>query len=475
MSISRWVALFAVASTLGGAAAADDEPDELVAAKLVVVRPGKLLKFLAKGSIPMPSPANDPTVAGATLAVFDTTFGGAGQSVSALPASGWRALASGGFRYKGGPADPCRTVLLRPTRIKATCGGAAVALAPPFAGEVGVVLTAGSASKRYCASAGGSERRNDAGGTKRADAPAPASCPTTDLGARQCAIASGGPGRWTPSLFIDTAALPLPLASSGSLDISCGSPAPDGSASCTCAVAAFAPYHIPEIGDVCLYPAGPCPSGKIDCDGGAAADVDLLAAHDIGACASNASCAASCATLCAGMGASYSVLASGCEGFCQGGNADESACTTDSQCPAGSCVGGRAGAPPHPGRCNCQCDGNDLGAPAPAGTLTCSLGVRVTMEIPGDNQCGNNPVVLDSGPLCVSLTTGSSVAVLTDANRASGVTIPVGGAETRVGAPLSCAAFNAGSMSGLQLVGGSFAAFDQTLGDVLTRGVFACQ
>jgi poly(3-hydroxybutyrate) depolymerase len=53
-----------------------------------------------------------------------------------------------------------------------------VPLTPPFLGNVGVVLTAGIDSKRYCAEFGGEPRKNDETLTKRTNAEKPPQCPS---------------------------------------------------------------------------------------------------------------------------------------------------------------------------------------------------------------------------------------------------------------------------------------------------------
>ncbi len=173
--------------------------DVLVAGKVGIVSNGRLAKFVAKSKqqpgeavfpLPAPGSAGDPTVAGATLGLFDTESPGAGSVSFALDASGWSGLGippgSLGYRYRGrddvtdpNPEGTCRTVLLKATLIATTCKGAAITLAPPVAGDVGVVLRmpSGSPSLRYCASFGGAPKRNDARSFKRKDAPVPSGCP----------------------------------------------------------------------------------------------------------------------------------------------------------------------------------------------------------------------------------------------------------------------------------------------------------
>jgi hypothetical protein len=60
--------------------------------------------------------------------------------------------------------------------IKAVCAGSDMTLTPPFVGDVGVILSLGTADL-YCARFGGEEGANDATVTKRKNAPAPGACP----------------------------------------------------------------------------------------------------------------------------------------------------------------------------------------------------------------------------------------------------------------------------------------------------------
>jgi hypothetical protein len=166
-----------------------NEPDELVGGTALLVRgPGGRVSWTARAGGPgspfdLPDPTNDPTVEGATLRVFDNA-GGAGDDTYSLPAAGWMGLGTpagiAGFKYRGSGAasDPCRVVLVKASRIRAVCRGAAIALSPPFAGDAGVILTVGSDSKRYCSRFGGSTKSNVAGLLRRRAAP-PAPCADT--------------------------------------------------------------------------------------------------------------------------------------------------------------------------------------------------------------------------------------------------------------------------------------------------------
>ncbi|MBX3023329.1 M28 family peptidase [bacterium] len=174
---------------VSGTAVAASALDVGIPAQAGVIKPGKLAKLVAKDqadfALPSPGGAGDPTLGGATLTFFDTGAPGAGAASFALGAAGWSGLGnpagSKGYKYKGAAdgAGPCSVVLIKSTVIKAVCKGAAVSVTPPLAATLAVNLAipAGTvAAVRYCAALGGSDARNDAGGLKRKDAPAPGQC-----------------------------------------------------------------------------------------------------------------------------------------------------------------------------------------------------------------------------------------------------------------------------------------------------------
>ena len=151
---------------------------------MALVTTTPIVKFVAKPTVTgasFPLPTRDPVLNGGVLRVFDSN-GTAGQDVYDLPAGArWRGLGnppgSAGYKYRGAGegADPCKVVLMKKAVLKGLCKGTGVTLAPPFDGDISVVLTV--ASERYCAQFGGDETRNDATLTKRTNAPAPGACP----------------------------------------------------------------------------------------------------------------------------------------------------------------------------------------------------------------------------------------------------------------------------------------------------------
>jgi Tol biopolymer transport system component len=141
-----------------------------IPAKTVVLRPGKLVKLVAKG---FPAPAGalgDPTVGGGSLVVE----GASGSASFPLASSGWKAVGRGeprGFKFKGGG---CRATVLR-RRIKVACRGETGALQLPEPGPLRILLVVGN--EAYCAECGGTSAGRPTRVFKRGACPAPATCP----------------------------------------------------------------------------------------------------------------------------------------------------------------------------------------------------------------------------------------------------------------------------------------------------------
>lgn len=236
-------------------AGAGNAADVPVPGKVAVVKPALLAKVVAKSIAPATFPlpvsgsADDPTLSGATLAVFDTLGVGAGTVAFTLDASGWQALGnppgSKGYKYKGSadaldpdPSGTCRIVLIKANVLKAVCKGAAVTLAPPFTGNAAAVLDAGAL--RYCASFGGTTKKNAPGLFKRKDAPPPGSCPLP------------------PSMATPTPTA-TPTATPGTGSICCESSTVDGPICLTApAFVCSGPFVPGAPGDVCDGATGTC-------------------------------------------------------------------------------------------------------------------------------------------------------------------------------------------------------------------------
>jgi hypothetical protein len=286
------------------------------------------------------------------------------------------------------------------------------------------------------------------------------------LGKQVCEL-TGAPDS---TLLLQTQAFPLPpFGATGEIEIDCGAPGSDGAAACTCGVKSFGTVVIPGIGDICVNPFPGCTPGRFDCDGGSGVDVDLKTNHNIGSCTSNAQCLTACEARCDSLGATYSRLLYGCEGFCQGGSNDEASCLRDSECPGGQCVGAEPVS--HIGTCNCSCGGSDLGAAAPAGSLTCNIGTQIDVELPSDNDCLDANTIVLAG-VCGGVSTATSTGQILNVNNNNNVNTPP---QPRVmtGAGISCANYAAGNIGGLKMVG-QLGFFDSTLGDILSQNTFTC-
>lgn len=126
-------------------------------------------------------PSADPVTVGGALRIFDIAATAGDVTYSLSPGAAWTALGnpagSKGYKYTGAgtPTDPC-TAVLRPTVIKAVCKDSGLTLSPPFAGDVGIVLSLGT-TDRYCTRFGGEDVKNARTLTMRKNAPAPKACP----------------------------------------------------------------------------------------------------------------------------------------------------------------------------------------------------------------------------------------------------------------------------------------------------------
>jgi len=185
--------LAVAAAFTGSPVLAHDEPTEGMPGKLLLVKGGKLAKFISKpvtgDTFDLPA-LNDPTVEGATISFREL---GTNSEISAsLPAAGWKGLGnpagSKGFKYKGAgtPTDPCKTVLVKTKIVKAICKGTAIDLDQPVDNVVAISLIIGTDSKAYCTAFGGTEIKNDSVLLKRKDSAAGA-----------CTCGNGSPSRFT--------------------------------------------------------------------------------------------------------------------------------------------------------------------------------------------------------------------------------------------------------------------------------------
>jgi hypothetical protein len=154
--------------------------DELMPGTIGVVRPLGAARFTSRAPSGMPfdppALADDPTVAGGALRIFDTG-GAGGDHTYSLPAANWDSLGQPGeFRYQRELiSDPVRRVILRGNVVRAIVQRQGPNWTPPFDDEMAVVLTIGATS-RYCASFGGTTIANSPQRLRRRLAPPPGAC-----------------------------------------------------------------------------------------------------------------------------------------------------------------------------------------------------------------------------------------------------------------------------------------------------------
>ena len=143
-----------------------------IAARSLVLRPGKLLKFVADSPVGLFTLAGNPAAGGGRLAVTGT----AGSASYDLPGTGWKAVGRRrpkGFEFKG---DRCRLSLLE-KRIKGTCRGDTGSLRLPEPGALAIVLIVGAQNAAFCAQCGGKAAGKPERVFKRKRCGAPPTCP----------------------------------------------------------------------------------------------------------------------------------------------------------------------------------------------------------------------------------------------------------------------------------------------------------
>jgi hypothetical protein len=180
----------ALVATFGAPGWANDEPAQAMPGKILIVKGGKLAKFIAKPISPnlflLPGAGNDPRTEGATLRLQELVgtdeLSTTGQFSASLPSGGWKGLGSPagskGYKYKGAgtPSDPCKSVLVKEKIVKAICKGAGIDMNAPVNGDVAVLLNMGTNSKPYCTTFGGTVVKNDSTLLKRKDATSQGAC-----------------------------------------------------------------------------------------------------------------------------------------------------------------------------------------------------------------------------------------------------------------------------------------------------------
>jgi hypothetical protein len=106
-------------------------------------------------------------------------------------------------------------MVLTPRLVKAVCRGSAVALAPPFVGDVAVILGVGAGRARYCATLGGTPLQNRARGARRRGAEVPLEC-------GGCACGTPVPSQLALMVGVGSGACGSMAFATGSNALSCG-------------------------------------------------------------------------------------------------------------------------------------------------------------------------------------------------------------------------------------------------------------
>jgi hypothetical protein len=120
-------------------------------------------------------------------------------------------------------------------------------------------------------------------------------------------------------------------------------------------------------------------------------------------------------------------------------------------------------------QCHCTCVDESFGAAAPAGALTCRVGVAIVVEAGEDGICDGNAIVR-LPPQCAPFTSQSATGIVLNDNEGPGNLGPY----TESGAGGTCAQFDAGDVSGYELVT-VLGFFDSTIGDLISRLQIDCQ
>jgi hypothetical protein len=189
--------LLGVALVVGLLAAPARAADQHVVGKLVMVRnnldPAKrLVKYLGKEIASSRTVQGSPLSGGATFeVVLQPELGSGSQQCFALPASGWSAISSIGYKYRDatGTNGPVKVASIKRTPsatfiLKVVANGAlgSIVVVPPTrTAEADVFFHIGGGGDRYCSVFGGDFVNDGVSLFKAKNAPAPSACADVSL------------------------------------------------------------------------------------------------------------------------------------------------------------------------------------------------------------------------------------------------------------------------------------------------------
>ena len=176
----------------------------------------------------------------------------------------------------------------------------------------------------------------------------------------------------------------------------------------------------------------------------------------------------------------FTRYASGCEGYCLGGDFDGDECEfQDECCPGGPCTGGNANVSglcvgtggasvKHANTCNCSCI-EIAGAPAPAGGMLCYSGIRTVVE--ANVPCDGTDITMVQGDQCLVLTSESLTVRQQNLDALGG-----GGflTQSATGTRATCGELAVGDTTSLKTVG-VVPSYDGAAGDASTLTIQTCK
>jgi hypothetical protein len=139
-----------------------------------LIKPGRVFRFVSRGTFTLPGGADNPVTGGGTLCVESSSTG---RTTYVLDQAAWTGLGpdadgSKGFRFRG---TTCRAII-RETVVRGVCRRSTGAFALPETGDVAIVLAVGDGPRRYCGACGGTPRGDPEKVFRRTECDPPGAC-----------------------------------------------------------------------------------------------------------------------------------------------------------------------------------------------------------------------------------------------------------------------------------------------------------